>query len=241
MTKIAEGVLFIPGQDEMIPDSHTYVVGLPASQDLSLIDPGLVGKGSYKLDALRQMGIDPKSIRRVILTHTHFDHIGCLLEIQKTMPWLEVWIHELEATPLERGDERTVYGMEMFRSMCQTRYGVKSGAFILHAARKLKDRELLELGEMSWEVIHIPGHSMGSIALYHPPKKILIPGDVIYADHSIGRFDLYGSDGGELKRSLLKLSEREVDILLPGHNEVVTKLPAGCIRETLRQWAPYLV
>ena len=81
MTTVAEGVRFIPGQDEFIPDSHTYVVGHPSSHDLSLIDPGLVGKGRYKMDALLKMGIEPESIRRVIATHTHLDHIGCMTEI----------------------------------------------------------------------------------------------------------------------------------------------------------------
>ncbi|MBM4324059.1 MAG: MBL fold metallo-hydrolase, partial [Deltaproteobacteria bacterium] len=41
MPKIIEGVYFIQGQDEMMPDSHSYLIGKPSSMDLSLIDPGL--------------------------------------------------------------------------------------------------------------------------------------------------------------------------------------------------------
>ena len=48
MTKVTDGVYFIPGRDDFIPDSHVYVVGEPSSQDLSLIDVGLMGKGDYK-------------------------------------------------------------------------------------------------------------------------------------------------------------------------------------------------
>jgi len=240
MVQIAEGVYLVPGQDEMIPDSHTYLVGLPESGDLSVVDPGLTGKGKYKLESIQKMGINLSQIKRVILTHTHFDHIGCLAEIRKEIPGAELWVHLKEAEPLERGDERTVYGMDMFRSLCQMQYGFKPGAFTFDVDRKLEDSETLELGGMAWEVLYIPGHSMGSIALYHRPKRVLIPGDVVYADYAIGRYDLHGANPKELKKSLLRLAELEIDVLLPGHNDVVAKLPKGYIRETARQWEAYL-
>ena len=240
MPKIAEGVYFIPGQDESLPDSHTYLLGDPSSQDLSLIDPGLVRKGSYKIESIKRLGIEPKSIKRVIMTHTHLDHIGCLSEIQKLIPHTEIWIHTLEAEPLQKGDERTVYGMDMFKQLCQMQYGLKSGAFAFDVSRKLQGGENLNLGGMAWEILHVPGHSMGSVALYHPAKKILIPGDVVYADHGIGRFDLHGADGKELRKSLMRLAELDVGMLLPGHNEIVEKLPLGYIRKTAKQWESYL-
>lgn len=240
MPQIAEGVYFIPGQDEMMPDSHTYVIGNPSSKDLSLIDPGLLGKGKYKLDSIRKMGIDPEDIQRVIMTHTHFDHIGALSEIQRQIPRAELWIHYLEGDLLEQGDERAVYGMEMFQQVCRMQFRIKPGAFTFKVHRKLEGGETLNVGDMAWEVIHIPGHSAGSIGLYDPAEKILVPGDVLYADHAIGRFDLFGADAEALKQSLMRLSEREVDILLPGHNQLVKKLPEGYALETLRQWEPYL-
>ncbi len=241
MPKIKEGVSFIPGQDEFMPDSHTYVLGKPFSNDLSLIDPGLVGKGDYKISSITHAGIDLDDIKRIILTHTHFDHIGCLREIQKRIPWAELWVHSLEGDPLEKGDERTVYGIEMFQQVCQAQYGIQPGSFTFPVDRKLEGGETLRIGGMAWEVIHIPGHSIGSVGLYDPAEKILIPGDVIYADYAIGRFDLYGADGAELKKSLMKLSQKKVEVLLPGHNRVVTNLPDGTILETLKQWESYLV
>ena len=174
------------------------------------------------------------------MTHTHLDHIGCLTEILKQMPWAELWMHSLEADSLEKGDERTVYGMEMFKGMCQLQFGLKPGAFKFQVNRKLQGGETLDLGDTLWEVIHIPGHSIGSIGLYHRPMKILIPGDVVYADYAIGRFDLFSADSSELKKSLMRLAELEVDFLLPGHNQIVEGLPKGYILKTARQWEPYL-
>jgi glyoxylase-like metal-dependent hydrolase (beta-lactamase superfamily II) len=82
---------------------------------------------------------------------------------------------------------------------------------------------------------------MGGIALYHASLKILIPGDVIYADYAIGRFDLHGADAGELKKSLYRLAELDVDVLLPGHNQIVKSLPPDSVTKTAKMWEPYLV
>ncbi len=241
MTEVIEGVYFIPGQDDFIPDSHVYVVGEPSSQDLSLIDVGLMGKGDYKIESIQKMGIRLEDIKRVIMTHIHLDHIGCLTEIRELIPGAELWVQTEEAEALEQGDDRTVYGMEAFRGMCQQQYDLKQDAFTFQVDQRLKGGEKLDIGGMAWEVLHVPGHSPGGIALYHPGKKILIPGDVVYADYAIGRFDLDRADGSVLKDSLMRLGELEVDILLPGHNRIVKDLPAGYLLKTAKQWEPHLV
>ena len=240
MTEVIQGVYHIPGQDEMIPDSHVYIIGAPPSQDLSLVDVGLTGKGGYKIRSIDGFGVKLEDIKRIIMTHTHFDHIGCFAEIKEQIPWAELWVHTAEAEELEQGDERTVYGMDMFQSMCQMQYDMKHGAFKFKVDRRLQDGETLEIGGMTWDVISIPGHSQGSIALYHALEKILIPGDTVYADHAIGRFDLHGADAAALKDSLMRLAELEVDILLPGHNRIVKDLPPDYILKTAQQWAPFL-
>ena len=240
MKQISEGVYFIQGRDEMIPDSHVYIIGKPESKDLSMVDAGLVGKGGYKISYIKRLGIDIKDIKRIIMTHTHLDHIGCLREILKEMPWLELWVHTYEADQLEDGDERTVHGMEMFKVMCQSQYNLKDGDFRFQVQKKLNDGERLEIGGMIWDVLHIPGHSAGSIALYNKTDKILIPGDVVYADYAIGRFDLHGADPAKHRESLFRLAELEVDVLLPGHNRIMNQVPEGYIRATAKQWEPYL-
>jgi hydroxyacylglutathione hydrolase len=240
MIQIAQGLALIPGKDEMIPDSHVYLVGNPDSGDLSLVDAGLMGKGRYKVTSLEEASVSLQDIKRIILTHTHLDHIGCLNELREAIGACELWVHQTEAEALEDGDDRTVYGMDMFKQMCQTQYRIPNEAFRLRVDRKLQDSEVLNIGGMTWKVIHVPGHSAGGIALYSEDLKALIPGDVVYADHAIGRFDLFGADGPELKNSLLKLSELDVNILLPGHNQIVRNLPPGYIANTAKQWGPYL-
>jgi len=241
MQQITENVYFLEGQDGMIPDCHVYVIGRPSSGDLTLIDAGLMGKENYKIQSIQKAGIDLSDIKRVIMTHTHLDHMGCLPEIMNELPQAELWMHVSEADPLEKGDERIAYGMDMFEDMVHTMFGKDAGAFKMTVDRKLAGDETLEIGEMLWEFLHVPGHSPGSIALYNPDKKILIPGDVVYADYAIGRFDFHGASARELNDSLLTLAGLDVDILLPGHNRIEKNLPEGYILKTEQQWEPYLV
>jgi hydroxyacylglutathione hydrolase len=240
MTKVSDSLYFIPGQDEMIPDAHVYVIGRTDSHDLSLVDAGLMGKGAYKLKALTDNGVALSDVKRIILTHTHLDHIGCVGELLQQIPQAELWVHEEEAVDLEKGDERTVYGMAMFRQMCQSQYRLRDGAFRFAVNRHLKDGDTLAIGGESWRVLHIPGHSAGGIALYEETGGVLIPGDVVYADHSIGRFDLHGANGRVLADSLAKLGKLTVRKLLPGHNRIMTDVPDGYIARTAAQWAPHL-
>jgi hydroxyacylglutathione hydrolase len=241
MIKVTDALFLIPGQDEMIPDAHVYLLGEPASGDLSLVDAGLVGKGAYKIGALTAGGVRLGDIRRVIMTHTHLDHIGCLREIMNEIPSVELWVHAAEAVSLEQGDERTVYGMAMFKQMCQTQYRLQDGAFTFKVDRWLNDGEELQIGGETWKVLHVPGHSAGGIALHSSAAGVLIPGDVVYADHSIGRFDLHGADPSQLNKSLNRLAGLQVSTLLPGHNQILKDVPAGYIARTAKQWAPYLV
>ena len=74
MAKIAEGIHFIAGQDEFIPDSHVYIIGEPGSDDLSMVDVGLTGKGGYKVGAVKsaETRIDSFTVKRRRYWHCPF-------------------------------------------------------------------------------------------------------------------------------------------------------------------------
>ncbi|MFO8090750.1 MAG: MBL fold metallo-hydrolase [Desulfatiglandaceae bacterium] len=238
--KLAEGVYFIEGQDDMIPDSNAYVLADASGEDLTLVDAGLVGKGAYKLESIKRLGFEIGHLRRIIMTHTHLDHLGCVPEILEQVPDVELWVHAEEAEPLEQGDDRIVFGMPALRDMCLSQLEISPETLMLKVNRKLQDDETLHLGGETWRVVHIPGHSPGCVALYNPSKKILIPGDVVYADYAIGRFDLHGADPAAHKASLYRLAELEVDMLLPGHERVMETVQPGYIKETVKQWEQYM-
>jgi glyoxylase-like metal-dependent hydrolase (beta-lactamase superfamily II) len=238
--KVTEGLFFVPGRDELIPDSHAYILGNPDSHDLSMVDVGLIGRGDGKLNQIEEVGIGRDDIKRIILTHTHFDHIGCIKEVIAGLPHVEVWVHHIEGDYLERGDERIIHGNEMFAGFIRSQYGVRNGSYRLPVHRKLSEGDVLEIGGLTWEVLHIPGHSAGGIGLYDARNKVLIPGDTVYADYNIGRFDLYSADGKQLRRSLERLAQLDAEVLLPGHNRILREGAGESIKETLARWSPYL-
>jgi len=78
------------------------------------------------------------------------------------------------------------------------------------------DLNLGKGGETKLNIIHSPGHSPGHITIYWPLEKVLIAGDVIFYG-STGRVDLPGGSARQLKQSIERLSEMDIEYLLCGH------------------------
>jgi glyoxylase-like metal-dependent hydrolase (beta-lactamase superfamily II) len=76
--------------------------------------------------------------------------------------------------------------------------------------------EILDLGNRRFEVLHYPGHSPGSIALWESESGVLFSGDVVYDGELSDK--LYHSDRGEYERSLERLREIPVQIVHGGHH-----------------------
>jgi glyoxylase-like metal-dependent hydrolase (beta-lactamase superfamily II) len=91
------------------------------------------------------------------------------------------------------------------------------------------------------KVFHTPGHSPGSLSVYSPKQKVLFTGDLIFKN-GIGRTDLPGGNSTLLKKSVERLRELEIEILLPGHGEIISG--AKEIRANFdtieRFWFPFL-
>ncbi len=238
--KIIDGVYWIAGKDKFLPDSHVYLIGLPDSKDFTMVDCGLMDMGAYKLSEIESLGVKPEYLKRVILTHTHLDHIGCLPEIVEAVPGIEVWVHEEEGRYMLRGDDRVIWGNKMFESMIRSEIAIPEDFFSIKPSRMLKGGELLELGGISFKVIHIPGHSIGSIGLFNEEHRLFMSGDTIYADGAIGRYDLFSADASQLKSSLELITTLGIDCLLPCHNRVVKSGAGPMIRDTVTNWAPLL-
>lgn len=237
---IIEGVWWIPGRDKFLPDSHMYLIGLPSSEDFTLVDCGMMDMAEYKLEQINKIGIDRAAIKRVILTHTHIDHIGCLPELMEAMPHLQVWAHEAEASLLEKGDESIIMGSPAFEQMVRGQFSLPRGHFKTTVHRHLTGGEALTLGGLDFEVIHIPGHSTGSIGLFLRNEKLFLSGDTIYADGAIGRYDLVSADPLQLRDSLDRIASLGVNALLPCHNRVMKQGAERMIANTVYQWRRYL-
>jgi glyoxylase-like metal-dependent hydrolase (beta-lactamase superfamily II) len=152
-------------------------------------------------------------IKWILLTHGHFDHTGAASAI-KAATGAEIYIH---------GSDN-----EMLTD------SVKSLSFFTperpfapaEADKLLKDGDKLTLGNVTFTVVHTPGHTAGSVCfLCDDPdggKKIMLSGDTLFRD-SIGRSDTYSGDPLIQHDSLDKLKALTDDyIVLPGHGEATT-------------------
>ncbi|MBQ8432323.1 MAG: MBL fold metallo-hydrolase [Clostridia bacterium] len=143
--------------------------------------------------ALKEEGA---SLRCILLTHGHFDHIVSLDTLRQATG-APAMIH---ASELEFPSDSHKNAFADLFFMDRTYRAPEEG---------LCDGQTLWLGEESIRVIHTPGHTCGSVC-YLCNEEFLITGDTLF-DGGYGRFDLYSGDARALMRSLLSLRE------LPGH------------------------
>ena len=81
----------------------------------------------------------------------------------------------------------------------------------------LRTGQRLKLGKTELQVLHMPGHSPGSIALYDSEGASAIVGDTVFCDGGVGRWDLPGGDLAELRSSVNRLRELGLKNMYPGH------------------------
>ncbi len=188
-----------------------------------LVDPGHYTLFEHVKDSLSRLSLSPADMDVVIVTHGHPDH----MEGVKTF----VGTSALMA----------ISSMEMrFIKEVAPHYGEALGVPHFEPDILLQAGDM-KIGDLSFQVIHTPGHSPGSICLYWPEKKVLFTGDVVFRQ-GVGRTDLPGGNGEDLKASIRRLSQLQVDHLLPGHGDVISgqDLVKANFSEIKRVWFAYL-
>lgn len=188
-----------------------YIAGVAFDSNVYLLedeDPVLVdtGTGSYADTALEEVSniVPLDRIGRIVLTHSHYDHIGGAKAFQEATG-AKLYMHEAEARPLMGGDISLVVSDAVGRRL----KGLE--------VEPLRTGEKLKLGKTTLEVLHTPGHSPGSIALYDRESASAVVGDTVFCDGGVGRWDFPGGDLSELRSSINRLRELGLKNMYPGH------------------------
>ncbi|HSR12698.1 MAG TPA: MBL fold metallo-hydrolase [Thermodesulfobacteriota bacterium] len=182
-------------------NSNTFVIGgdFPV-----VIDPGHQHLVKNLIPGMEKDGIRRGDIRLVIATHGHPDH----LEGAQSFVGGDV---QLAIHPDEEKFLREIGG-QFYAAMGGEMPDLKIGFY-------LKEGEL-KLGSRTFQILHTPGHSPGSISIYWPEKKALFTGDVVFP-MGVGRTDFPGGDGMLLRDSIERLAKLDIEYLLAGHGDVL--------------------
>ncbi len=177
--------------------ANCYIIADEQSREGIIIDPG------GDADRIMKFVKDNKlAIKYIVLTHAHGDHIGGVNEVLSETDAV-LCVHKEDLFILK--DKKKNFTSQMRGPIVEIR-----------DAKLLEDGDTLQAGDMTFKIIHTPGHSPGGICIH--TKKLLFAGDTLFANN-IGRGDLIGGDEAQLIRSIkAKLMELPDDTTVyPGH------------------------
>lgn len=198
-------------------DSNIYLI---IDETIALVDAGTGLNFEAVRRNLGKFNLKPSDIELLINTHCHFDHAGGDRDF--VVAGCEAAIHELEAELLREGDQ-TITLTENFAERLEP----------IEVARELREGDRVKLGELTLEVLHTPGHTLGGICLYEPRQRLLFSGDTVFCG-GIGRVDLPTGDAEAMLKSLRRLARLEVRKLLPGHGPVAEESADVHVRTACR-------
>ncbi len=200
-SEIVKDIFIVGGPDNT--EGRDGCVYLMSLDELILIDTGAGWSVENILNNINKLGINCGNLNKILLTHCHIDHIGGAPEMRRRFG-SKIYIHQLDALPLENGDPILTAASWYQTSFPPTPVDVKFS---------LKE-EILTFGDQKVICVHTPGHTPGSICIYldKDGKRILFAQDL----HG-PILKEFGSNLENYGRSTKKLLELDADILCEGH------------------------
>jgi len=181
------------------------IVACTATNRAAIVDPG--GDVPRIREAIDQLKVTPE---KILLTHGHIDHAGGAAELAEQLK-----------VPIEGPDERDGFLLQSLEQQ-GARFGI-SDVRNVTPTRWLVEGETVSIGELTFSVLHVPGHTPGHLVFVNAPARFALVGDTLFQG-SVGRTDFpYGSHDqliAGIKSKLLPLGD-DVTIL-PGHGPAST-------------------
>lgn len=224
--------------------TNCYLVFCPETRDAGIIDPDPRTKNE-KNELVREIKRRHLSIKYIINTHYHSDHIGGN-RILKENYHAQILIHEMDASVLPEpwkwwqrmiqadpthhcpicGNQGNYLNVipEQNKAVlgcpaCGFNFDILSSP---PADRLLHQGDLINIGNLIFKVIHTPGHTPGGICLYSEKERILFSGDTLFCG-SIGRTDNIDASYEDIMKSVNILAQLPGDtIVYPGHGAPTT-------------------
>lgn len=180
---------------------NCYIIQDEGTKETMVIDPG----GS--IEKIEEMlDIIEGNLKYILLTHCHGDHMGAAAELKEKYGG-KILIHRFDQEGLRNPSINL-----------SAHIGI--GAVSLKEDARVDDGDILHIGDLQFEVIYTPGHTIGSISLYCAEEKMLFSGDTLFRG-SWGRTDLPTSNFEQIMDSITNklLVLPEDTIVYPGHGK----------------------
>jgi glyoxylase-like metal-dependent hydrolase (beta-lactamase superfamily II) len=183
---------------------NCYLFRREGSDRALIVDPG--DEADRLLRAIDELGVQ---LDGILLTHTHFDHVGAVAPVAEATG-AEVWVPEIEKPVLA----------DIMSFVPWPGFGPYES---YDAEHTLSGGEKLELAGFDIDVIFTPGHSPGHVTFSIPDEEVVFSGDVLFQG-SVGRTDLPGGDWPTLLESIRTLVDtlHEDTAVHPGHMGLTT-------------------
>jgi glyoxylase-like metal-dependent hydrolase (beta-lactamase superfamily II) len=183
---------------------NTYLFRRDGSSEALIVDPG--EEAPKLLRAIEELGLE---LEGILLTHTHFDHVGAVAPVAKATG-AEVWVPEIEKPVLA----------DIMSFVPWAGFGPYES---WDAEHTVAGGEKLALAGFEIDVIFTPGHSPGHVTYSIADESAIFSGDVLF-EQSVGRTDLPGGDWPTLLDSIRGLVDElpEETTVYPGHMGVTS-------------------
>ena len=206
----------------MLGRSESCIYLIDGGSECAIIGGGTIHIAPELIQQLADFNIDEKKIRRIIILHSHFDHCGIVPFLKRRWPELEI-----AASARARELLSAANVIETIVSLNQAvlqKYQRHKEADQLDLSFEgievdliLRDGDRIACGDLTLEVLEVPGHSSCSIAVFCPEAKALFSSDAAGIPLGDAVFTAANSNFDQYQASLARMAEMDVAVVLAEH------------------------
>ena len=201
-------------------ESCVYI--LKGEEEHALLGGGTAYIVPEVVEQLKEFSIAEQKIKRIVILHSHFDHCGIVPFFKRRWPWAKVTASSRAKELLS--DPKVIESIDYLNKALIAEHGCEEEGESLglefsgiDVEEVVKGGDILSCGDLSMEVIDVPGHSSCSVAVYVPGEKAMFASDAGGVPLGDQVFTSANSNFDKYQESLEKMAGYEIEVYLAEH------------------------